>query len=272
MKHTLALSLLFAPALTAAQPARPTDREALRGQLLTQAREAQSRQDFGACSSYLEAATAIRSNTEVRYSAALCAFLGGRLPEAQRIASECLHEREGNPQYLRACQQLLTQVAALEHAPPPPRPTPPAATPTAPAPSPAPPVPAVTSAAAPTPTPVAAPTSTTRGVPAGAVVLWAAGGVSLALAGVGLALHGDAVGPCVAQGGVAQCPDAASAARAADAGTWATMTNVTFSLGLAALAGGTMWWLVDRGRGTREQAPAVRALVGPGSLGLAGTF
>lgn len=272
MKHTLALSLLLAPALTSAQPARPTDREALRRQLLTQAREAQSRQDFGACSSYLEAATAIRSNTEVRYSAALCAFLGGRLPEAQRIASECLHEREGDPQYLRACQQLLSQVDALEHAPPPPRPTPPAATPTPSSPSPTPPVPAVASAAAPTPAPVAAPPSTTRGVPAGAIVLWAAGGVSLALAGVGLALHGDAVGPCVAQGGVAQCPDAASAARAADAGTWATMTNVTFSLGLAALAGGTVWWLVDRGRGTREQAPAVRALVGPGSLGLAGTF
>jgi hypothetical protein len=240
--------------------------------LLTQAREAQSRQDFGACSSYLEAATAIRANTEVRYSAALCAFLGGRLPEAQRIASECLHEREGNPQYLRACQQLLSQVDALEHAPPAPR-----AEPSAPAAT----LPAAVSAPPPTrPTPIrsappttpATPSSSARGVPAGAIVLWATGGVSLALAGVGLALHGDAVGPCVAQGGVAQCPDAASAARAADAGNWATMTNVTFSLGLAALAGGTVWWLVDRGRGTREQAPAVRALVGPGSLGLAGTF
>ena len=271
MKHAIAVCLLLVPGLVSAQPARPTDREALRAQLLTQAREAQSRQDFGACSSYLEAATAIRANTEVRYSAALCAFLGGRLPEAQRIAAECLHEREGNPQYLRACQQLLSQVDALEHAPPPPRPTPPAPTPTPATPSPAAPVPAVTSAAAPTPAPVAAP-STTRSVPAGAIVLWAAGGVGLALAGVGLALHGDAVGPCVAQGSVAQCPDAASAARAADAGTWATMTNVTFSLGLAALAGGTVWWLVDRGRGTREQPPAVRALVGPGSLGLAGTF
>jgi hypothetical protein len=270
MRAVVAAALLLSsPAL--AQPARPADREALRGQLLNQAREAQSRQDFGACSSYLEAATAIRANTEVRYSAALCAFLGGRLPEAQRIAAECLHEREGNPQYLRACQQLLSQVDALEHAPPPPRPTPPAPTPTPATLSPAAPVPAVTSAAAPTPAPVAAP-STTRSVPAGAIVLWSAGGVGLALAGVGLALHGDAVGPCVAQGSVAQCPDAASAVRAADAGTWATMTNVTFSLGLAALAGGTVWWLVDRARRTREQAPTVRAVVGPGSLGLAGTF
>ncbi|MFO0630130.1 MAG: hypothetical protein U0325_31510 [Polyangiales bacterium] len=268
MRAVVAAALLLSvPAL--AQPARPADREALRAQLLNQAREAQSRQDFGACSSYLEAATAIRSNTEVRYSAALCAFLGGRLPEAQRIAAECLHEREGNPQYLRACQQLLSQVDALEHAPPPPR-AEPAATPpdrASPPPSPAP----TPSGSAP-PVAPATPPNSARGVPAGAIVLWAAGGVSFALAGVGLALHGDAVGPCVAQGGVAQCPDAASAARAADAGTWATMTNVTFSLSLAALAGGTVWWLVDRGRGTREQAPSVRALVGPGSLGLAGTF
>jgi hypothetical protein len=271
MRAVVAAALLLSsPAL--AQPARPADREALRGQLLTQAREAQSRQDFGACSSYLEAATAIRANTEVRYSAALCAFLGGRLPEAQRIASECLHEREGNPQYLRACQQLLSQVDALEHAPPPPRaePSAPAATPPVAVSAPPPTPPRPTHSVPPT-TP-ATPSSSARGVPAGAIVLWAAGGVSLALAGFGLALHGDAVGPCVAQGGVAQCPDAASAARAADAGTWATMTNVTFSLGLAALAGGTVWWLVDRGRGTREQALALRAMVGPGSLGLAGTF
>jgi len=270
MRAVVVAAVLFsAPAW--AQPARPTDREALRRQLLTQAREAQSRQDFGACSSYLEAATAIRSNTEVRYSAALCAFLGGRLPEAQRIAAECLHEREGDPQYLRACQQLLSQVDALEHAPSPPRtePSAPAAAPPAAVNAPPPLPPPIRSAP---PVAPATPSSAARGVPAGAIVLWAAGGVSLALAGVGLALHGDAVGPCVAQGGVAQCPDAASAARAADAGTWATMTNVTFSLGLAALAGGTVWWLVDRGRGTREQAPAVRALVGPGSLGLAGTF
>jgi hypothetical protein len=138
VKHAIAVCLLLVPGLVSAQPARPTDREALRAQLLTQAREAQSRQDFGVCSSYLEAATAIRSNTEVRYSAALCAFLGGRLPEAQRIAAECLHEREGNPQDLRACQQLLSQVDALEHAPPPPRPIPPAPTPTAATPAPAP--------------------------------------------------------------------------------------------------------------------------------------
>lgn len=252
-----AAALLFVSSAAFAQPARVPDREPLRAQLIAQAREARARQDYGACTSYLDAATAIRADTLVRYAAALCAMQGGLLPEARRLAHACLHETEGDPEHLRNCQRLIGELDALE-APPAPQPPRSAPPPTA---SPR------HAATAPTARP-----SEARGVPAGAVVLWASGGVSLALAGVSLALHGDAAGGCVAQGSAALCPDAASAARAVDAGTWAAVANTSFVVGIAALAGGTVWWLVDRARGRGETVPAVRAVVGLGAVGIAGTF
>lgn len=244
--------ILLWPCTSLAQPARPPDRDQLRAQLIAQARDARARQDYGACASYLDAATAIRADTLVRYSAALCAMQGGLLPEARRFAHACLHETEGDPEHLRNCQRLLGELDALEAAPSPAPSAPPRAAP--------PPVVATTAPSREGPLPA-------RGVPAGAIALWATGGASLALAGVSLALHGDASGACTAQGSTAICPNAEAASRAADAGTWAAVANASFVVGLAALAGGTVWWLVDRGR----PAP-VRVGVAPGAIALSGTF
>lgn len=258
----VAAALLLTPSLSFAQTTAPTfSREPLRAQLIAQAREARGRQDYGACASYLDAATAIRADTLVRYSAALCAMQGGLLPEARRFAHACLHETEGDPEHLRNCQRLLGELDALEAQP--------TRAPVAPVAA-QPPRAAVAGRAPQQPPATPQPPARSaegRGVPAGAIVLWAAGGASLALAGVGLALHGESSSACAVQGEVAICPDAAAAARAGDAGTWAAVANASFAVGLAALAGGTVWWLVDRGR-----PRPVRVTVGLGSIGLAGTF
>jgi hypothetical protein len=264
----LALVLLAAPTAALAQP-RPDDREALRAQLVVQARAARGREDFAACAAHYESAAAIRADVAVWYSAGLCAYLGGRLPEARRLAHACLGDQAGDAMIRGQCALLVRELDAAESTP-----SRPAAAPTAPARDPAP----APTAARPTPAPRHSPSTppppARRGVPAGAIALWSVGGASLVLGVVGAVLHGAAGADCTVSGDVATCPNAAAAERAQDAGTWATMANVGLGVGLAALAGGTVWWIVDRVQGAPRDAtaPRVSAGVGPASASLTVRF
>lgn len=255
-----ALALLALPASVAAQPRPDPARETLRESLLSQAREARRREDWGACASYLDAATAIRADTLVRYGSALCAFHAGLFPEARRFAAACLAETTGDPVHHQGCRAVLAQLDALER-----EPTTPSARPAA--------APPVASAPRTAPTPHPAASAPRRGVPAGAVVLLAAGGASLVASAVGLGMWGAAQAGCTVDGDRAVCPTRDDADRAADAGTWATAANTTFAVGLAAVAGGVAWWLVDRGRGAPADAgPRVAVGVAPGGASLAVRF
>jgi len=260
----LALSLVAVPWTVLAQP-RPDAREELRAQLVVQARAARGREDFAACAAHYESAAAIRADVAVWYSAGLCAYLGGRLPEARRLAHACLGDASGDAMIRGQCALLVRELDAAESTP-----ARPAAAPTVPDRDPAP-------APTPTrPTPAAAPSPSTpspaprRGVPAGAIALWSVGGAGVVLGIVGAVLHGEAGADCVVSGDVATCPNAAAADRAQVAGTWATMANVGLGVGLAALAGSTVWWIVDRVQGAPRDAtaPRVTAGVGPASASL----
>lgn len=261
-----ALSLLALPATVAAQPRPDPAREALRESLLSQAREARRREDWGACTSYLDAATAIRADTLVRYGSALCAFEAGLFPEARRFAVACLGETVGDASLHDQCRAVLVQLDALEREPATPAPR-------AASPRPAEP-PSVASAPRTAPTPHPATEAPRRGVPVGAIALWAVGGASLVASAVGFGAWSASTSGCAVTGDRAVCPTRADADRAADAGTWATATNTTFAVGLAAVAGGVTWWLVDRARGAPAdaRAPHVVAGVGPGSAAVTVTF
>lgn len=259
MRRTVLTLVLVSVGSTAS--AQTPDREALRTQLRTQAREARQREDYGACASYLDAAIAIRGDTLLRYGAAMCAYLGGLLPEARRHATACMAEPEGDPVYRENCRQVIAQLDELEREPS----SRASATTPQPVVPPTPPAPPVRPAAA-SPRP--------RTVPVGAITLWAAGGASLVLAGIGAILHSAAGADCTVSGDVATCPNAVAADRAANAGTWATVANVGFGVGLAAVAGGFAWWLVDRAQSAPRDAdrPRVTAGIGPTSAALHVTF
>jgi len=262
MRRTLlALSLVTVPWTSLAQP-RPDDREALRAQLVQRAREARGREDFAACAAHYESAAAIRADVLAWYNAGLCSFFGGRLPEARRLAHACLGDTAGDAMIRGQCALLLRELDAAESTPA--SPARPAASPTAPARDPAP------SPTTTRPTPTAAPSPSAaprRGVPAGAIALWSVGGAGVVLGVVGAVLHGAAGSDCAVTGDVATCPTAAAAERAQDAGTWATMANAGLGIGLAALAGGTVWWVVDRVQGAPRDATAPRVTAGVGPAG-----
>lgn len=258
MRATPALvSALLAASSATAQP-RPDDREALRAQLVVQARAARGREDFAACAAHYESAATIRADVAVWYSAGLCAYLGGRLPEARRLAHACLGDTSGDAMVRGQCALLVRELDAAERpverparAPAPPIPGPPAAR-LLPPPVPTPVRPLVARQVAP--------------APAGPIALWSVGGVLLGTAAVAAALHADALAGCSVHGTQAVCATPADLARARGADTWETLGAGAFWGGLAALAGGTAWWFLAR------RAGAVSVAVTPAGIGIVGRF
>jgi hypothetical protein len=260
----LSLALILSPLAAAAQDASAA--ETMRAGLIAQARAARAREDYAACATFLESAAAIRPDNLVRYAAGQCAFAAGRLAEAERIAADCLGQSaEGDP-YRAACAALAAQVRALaapEPVQPPAAPAPPTAAVARPE---AAPPPRLVREALPPPVLGLLPPAPASRVPVGAIALWTAGGALLATAAVSAALHGAALDGCEVQGTRAVCASPADLDRAREAGTWATLGTVGFWGGLAAVAGGTAWWLF--GRRVEHLAVAVT----PAGVSLSGRF
>jgi hypothetical protein len=89
----------------------------------------------------------------------------------------------------------------------------------------------------------------------GPVALWSVGAASLAAAGVLAVLRADALGPCTTRGNVASCPDTQSLDRARTVPTLSAGTNIALGLGVAAVAAGSLWYVL----GGRALVPTVTA-------------
>lgn len=199
-----------------------------------------------------------------------------RYAEAARIgdsfaAVEILREALADPSLtgaqrasaLEALRVAEARLAAESVAPPA------AAAASAPAPAPEP---------RPSPPPPAAPPPAERpaviGAPArtwtpsaGPVALWSVGAASLA-ASVALSVaSAEALGACEAQGRRAVCPTQADVDRARSGAPLATGASVALAFGLAAVVGGTGWWLL----GGRAAAAPV-AVPGGAALAVAGRW
>lgn len=247
------LAALFAAPTITAQP-RPDDREALRAQLVVQARAARGREDFAACAAHYESAAAIRADVAAWYSAGLCAYLGGQLPEARRLAHACLGDASGDAMVRGQCALLLRELDDAER---------PAERPARAAPQP------VSAPSVPPAQPAPARRQIVRShapPSAGPIALWSIGTALLGTAVVAAVLHADALAGCAVQGTQAVCATPADLDRARNAGTWETLGTGAFWGGVAAVAGGTTWWLLGR------RAGAVSIAVMPTGIGLAGRF
>ncbi len=95
----------------------------------------------------------------------------------------------------------------------------------------------------------------------GSITVMSVGAASLAAAGVFFALRLGATAGCTMEQAILVCPDAESAARARSGATYTTMTNVFLVGGIALVAGGATWLIVDRVLAPRPRA--VRASVVP---------
>jgi hypothetical protein len=72
---------------------------------------------------------------------------------------------------------------------------------------------------------------------------------------VSVVLRADALGPCTTRGNVASCPDTQSLDRARTVPTLSAGTNIALGLGVAAVAAGSLWYVL----GGRALVPTVTA-------------
>lgn len=118
-------------------------------------------------------------------------------------------------------------------------------------------------------TPTVAPTS---GPGAGPWVV-AGGGVALVvLGGVFWALREGAVGNCTVEADAIACPTAADATRAEDAAGMGVAANVSLGIGIAAVAGGALWFVLGRPRERSTASVSVLPVASGGVLNIAGRF
>ncbi len=102
---------------------------------------------------------------------------------------------------------------------------------------------------------------------------WIVAGGGVAAFVLGGVFYGLAVGQQGARDG-ACVPGCQAEAEAYDDryAYYLTATNVAIGVGAAAVVGGAAWWLVDRLGHREARGPALRGLVTPTSIGLAGRF
>lgn len=104
----------------------------------------------------------------------------------------------------------------------------------------------------------------------GPIVLLAAGGVTLATAGLLAVLAHGAVSGCTMDGTVAVCPNVSELARARSSTDYTTAANVAFGLGAAAVVGGGAWWVLSAV--LHRDVPVAMTVGADGSVGVAGRF
>ena len=109
--------------------------------------------------------------------------------------------------------------------------------------------------------------SSSRSVPAGPIIVGSLGVASTVTAAVFFGLRQSAQGNCMQEGRALVCPSNADAMRANAAITYNTVADVTLGVGLAAIAGGVLWYVLDRRANERT---AVRASVSPNAHGVFG--
>jgi hypothetical protein len=113
-----------------------------------------------------------------------------------------------------------------------------------------------------------------RGPGVGPYLVMGAGAATLGASLVFFLLRNGAIGDCVVEEPNLVCPNEESRMRALDAPTYNTLTNVTLGVGIAAVAGGALWWaLSPRSGGTSGRAALhVAPLAGGAYLGIHGGF
>lgn len=122
------------------------------------------------------------------------------------------------------------------------------------------------------PAPTPRPETRSGGPGAGPWVVAGTGVALIALGGVFWALREGAVGNCTVESDAIACPTAEDATRAEGAAGMGIAANVSIGVGIAAVAGGALWWVLGRSRERSGATVSVSPMSGGAALGVSGRF